>query len=91
MGGGGGMRSTPRFPKTLWEIVKRYDFPLKVVDVQCTTLKNNKKSWESMDFPDYPMLLGKSGCQSYPAPQVMCRATHEDPSGEAENQIIDRY
>ena len=38
-----------------------------------------------MDFHDFTEFLanGKSGCQSHPPPQVMCRPTHEDPSAEA--------
>jgi len=28
-----------------------------------------------MDFHDFPRILGKSGCESHPPPQVMCRPT----------------
>ena len=29
--------------------------------------------WKIVDFYDFPRFLGKSGCQSHPLSQVMCR------------------
>ena len=32
-----------------------------------------------MDFHDFPMILGKSGCVSHPPPQVVCTPTQDGP------------
>ena len=65
--------STPRFPKTPWEIVKIHDFPSNLIDFHGKSMKNHGFSW--------PKCLGKSGCRSRPPPQDMCR-----PSGRVHNR-----
>ena len=56
------MRLTPRLPKKLWEIVKIH-FSLKLFNFMTN-------QWKLMDFSDFPMCLGKSGCQSHPPPKL---------------------